>query len=100
MPKYVVLINATDQGVRTIRDSPAVRQKGRERAKALGITREIFFTMGPYDAVAIVDAPNDEAVTSVLLNLGSQGDIRTLTMKAYTEDEWDRIIEGLPPAQG
>ena len=54
--------------------------------------------MGPYDAVVVADAPSDEAAARAVLTLGSGGNIRTLTMRAFTEEEADYIIREMPPA--
>jgi uncharacterized protein with GYD domain len=98
MSKYIVLINYTEQGIRDIRQDPERRRAVRERLRAMGATREFYLTMGPYDAVAVADSPSDEAMAGNLLALGGQGAIRTITMRAFTEEETDRIIRGLPPA--
>ena len=96
MPKYVVLANFTDEGIRRQQDraGSAARRKEREdRAKELGITQEAtYLTMGPYDVVAIVDAPSDEAVAKLALWVGGRGSVRTLTMRAFTEEESANIL--------
>ena len=98
MPKYIVLANFTEQRMRNIREHTASRRESAERLRALGITSEYYLTMGPYDAVWVWDAPDDETVARAILYIGSRGNVRTLTMKAFTEEEADRIIGGLPPA--
>ena len=98
MPKYVVLLNFTEEGARNIRQQPAQRAALRERLRALGVTRDFYLTMGPYDAVVLADAPDDETLARVVLTVGSAGNFRTLTMKAFAEDEADQIIGGMPPA--
>ena len=91
MPKYVVLVNFTDQGIREQQDTSgrAARTAAREaRMKELGVTQDaIYLTMGPYDRVVIWDAPSDEAMATFSLWLGRQGGIRTLTMPAFTSAE-------------
>ena len=99
MPKYVVLLNLTDQGIRNIREQPAQRAALRDRLRALGVTRDFYFTMGPYDGVVIADAPDDETLAKVVLAVGSTGNFRTMTMKAFPEDEADSIIASMPPPQ-
>ena len=98
MPKYIGLLNFTDQGIRNIRERPARRQAILEGLRGMGITAETYLTIGPYDVVAIIDAPSDEVAARAALLVGSQGNVRTLTMKAFTEDEADQIIGGMPPA--
>lgn len=96
MPVYISLINLTDQGIRTIKDDPnrvksAARIAEREGIKVLAE----WWTMGPYDAVMIAEAPDDETINRFLLGAGRQGNIRTLTLRAFTPDEIGRIIERL-----
>ncbi|MFQ5540214.1 MAG: GYD domain-containing protein [Candidatus Binatia bacterium] len=98
MPKYIVLFNFTDQGIRNIREI-SLRDKGREtrqRVGAMGVSGEFYLTQGPYDLVFMGEAPNDEVMTQAMLYVGSRGNRRTLTMRAFTEEEADRIIGGLP----
>lgn len=96
MPVYISLINLTDQGIRTIKDDPnrvksAARIAEREGIKVLAE----WWTMGPYDAVMIAEAPDDETINRFLLGAGRQGNIRTLTLRAFTPEEIGRIIQKL-----
>jgi len=96
VPKYVVLVNFTDEGIRRQQDSAGSAARTKERdslAKELGITQEAFYlTMGPYDRVAIYDAPSDEAMAKFALWVGGRGSVRTLTMRAFTEAESASIL--------
>jgi uncharacterized protein with GYD domain len=96
MPNYIVLVNWTDQGIKNAKDS-IKRAKSFEDAigKVGGRSLGIYYTMGKHDIVAIVDAPNDEAIASVLYNTGSLGNIRTETLKAFSMAEAAKIIEKL-----
>ncbi len=100
MPKYIVLFNLTDQGIRNIREiSLKGRETGtRQRLKAMGVSGETYLTQGPYDLVWVGDAPSDEAMTQALLYVGSNGNRRSLTLRAFTAEEADQIIGGLPPS--
>ena len=96
MPTYVVLMNWTDQGVRTVKDTV----QRREQADALAerhATRieQVYWTVGPYDIVAILDAPDDESVTAVMLELSSGGNLRTTTLRAYDREEMSGILQRL-----
>jgi uncharacterized protein with GYD domain len=82
MAQYMLLGNFTDQGVRTIKDAP------KRRAAA----RTGYLAIGPYDLVIHVDAPNDEALATFLLSLGSKGNVRTITLKVFPEAEYDKIV--------
>ena len=96
MPKYVVLVNFTDEGIRRQQDRAGSAERTKEReahAKELGITQEsMYLTMGPYDRVAVYDAPSDEAIAKFALWVGSRGSVRTLTMRAFTEAEAANIL--------
>jgi len=94
MPSYILLVNWTDQGIKNMKDS-VKRAKSFEGAieKAGGKSRGIYYTMGRHDIVAIVEAPNDETIASVLYSTGSLGNIRTETLKAFSMAEAVNIIE-------
>jgi uncharacterized protein with GYD domain len=96
MPNYIVLVNWTDQGIKNVKDT-VKRAKSFESAieKAGGKSLGFYYTIGRYDMVAIVQAPTDEAIASVLFSLGSLGNVRTETLKAFSTDEAANIIEKL-----
>ncbi len=97
MATYIVLLSFTDQGIRNIKQLPERIKAGTGSAEKLGIkVKDRYSTMGPYDAVLIVDAPNDEAITTWALSIGSHGNNRTQTMRAYSADEMDRILAKIP----
>ena len=97
MATYVVLVNFTDQGVRYIRQTTE-RAKGLVNAAAnLGIKiKDIYWTMGAYDAVFTSEAPDDETITAFAASMGGLGNIRTQTMRAFSADEMNKIIRKLP----
>jgi uncharacterized protein with GYD domain len=96
MATYVTLMNWTDQGIRTVRDTVQRRQQADELAQKHGATiEEVYWTVGPYDIVTIVEAPDDESVTAMLLELGSGGNLRTTTLRAYDGDQMSGIIQRL-----
>lgn len=93
MSHYVILINWTDQGVRNAKDSPKRAAAARRLAEqAGGKLLQIYYTMGQYDIVAIAEAPNDETIMRITLSLAKLGNIRTTTLKAWTEKEAGKII--------
>ena len=101
MPTYVVLMNWTDQGVRTARDTVQRREQADALAEKHGARiAQVYWTVGPYDLVSILEAPDDESATAMLLELGSAGNLRTTTLRAYDREEMSRIIERLGPAPG
>ncbi len=97
MPMYVAIVNWTDQGIRNVKDTARRAEAFIDAAKKMNCTvRELLYTMGPHDIVTIIEAPNDETVSRLSLGVGMLGNIRTLTMRAYSKDEFGKIIAGLP----
>jgi uncharacterized protein with GYD domain len=96
MPNYVALINWTDQGIRNVRDTVERYGRSTELAEKHGVRFEqIYWTVGPYDIVAIAEAPDVESITAFLLELGSAGNVRTTTLQAYNREEMSSILERL-----
>ena len=96
MATYVILTNFTDQGIRNVKDTVKRSEAFKELAKKNNATvRDIFWTLGAHDVVSIVDAPSDEAITSVGLALGMQGNVRTQTLRAFSATEMSKLLGGL-----
>ena len=96
MPTYVTLMNWTDQGVRTAKESVQRRDQAEVLANKHGASIEhVYWTVGPYDLVTIIEAPDDESATSMLLELGMGGNLRTTTLRAYDREEMSGIIQRL-----
>ncbi len=97
MATYISLVNFTEQGIREIKGSP---KRLTAAKKLLGIMggrfRGFYLTMGAYDIVTVVEAPDDETVAKFVLALASAGNVRTTTLKAFPEAEFRQIIKGLP----
>jgi len=97
MPTYVGLAKFTDQGIRNVKDTTKRAKQTREIAEKVGgEVREVLWTMGRYDVVLIIDAPNDEALSRMTLALGMLGNLKTETLKAFSAQEMDQILKGLP----
>jgi len=97
MPTYVILNNWTDQGIRNVKESPKRLDATRKAIEAAGgKVLGYYLTMGRYDSVMIAEAPSDEVAATLALGAGSQGSIRTETLKAFTEDEYRKIIAKVP----
>ena len=97
MPKYVLFGNWTDQGVRNAKDTVKRARAARESFASMGVNaREWFFTIGPYDAVLTVDAPDDETLTRAARALAMQGNLRTTTLRGFSEKEMEAVVSGLP----
>jgi uncharacterized protein with GYD domain len=96
MPTYVVLMNWTDQGVKTARDTVQRSEQAEAQAERHGARIEqVYWTVGPYDIVVILEAPDDESATALLLELGTAGNLRTTTLRAYDREEMSGIIRRL-----
>ena len=93
MPTYINLVNWTDQGIKNIKEAPQRMDAFKKLVEAEGgKLKGFYFTMGKYDIVTIIDAPNDEALANILLNTGSKGSIRSETMKAFTEEQFRNMV--------
>ena len=92
MPIYVVLMNWTEAGIKDFKDSPARADAGKAEMAKLGVDmKEIYWTVGQHDLVLICDAPDEESIAAALLRLGSAGNVRSTTMRAFTRDEFSQV---------
>jgi len=97
MATYITLIHYTQQGIQNIKDSPARLDAAKKAFQAMGAElKQWFLVMGQYDAVAISEAPDDATVAKLSLAIGALGNLRTETLRAFTEDEYRKIIAALP----
>lgn len=93
MATYIVLGQFTDQGIRNVKESPRRAEAVKELGKKFGTTvKDVYWTLGHYDVVTIVDAPDDVSLTSFLLSVGSLGNVRTQSLRAFTADDIGRIV--------
>ena len=96
MTRYIELLNWTDQGIKNIKDSPKRLDAAREAGKKMGVdVREFYLTTGACDMVGITDAKDDETMAKFTLMLGMGGNVRTTTLKAFSEDSYRKIIGAL-----
>ncbi|HYA11117.1 MAG TPA: GYD domain-containing protein [Thermoplasmata archaeon] len=96
MPQYAVLVNWTEEGIRTVKKVPQRAEQFRTAVESSGGRVVAFLhTMGAFDAVAAVELPSDEVANEVLLRLGSQGFARTVTLKGWTTAEFAKLAEKL-----
>lgn len=93
MATYINLVNLTEQGVKTVKDTTKRAEAFRQMAAKSGVkVKDIYWTIGGYDVVAIVEAPDEETMMLVLLSLGSLGNVRTQTLRAFSADEMNKIL--------
>jgi uncharacterized protein with GYD domain len=97
MPTYIVLTHFTEQGIRNVKDTTKRADALHNMAKNVGGTvKETYWTIGRYDSVAIVEAPNDEAIVTLGLSIGKQGNVRTETLRAFSKAEVEGILAKVP----
>ena len=94
---YIILINWTQQGINRIKDTASDRYSSFKTSveKEGGKLTGAYYTMGEYDMVLVIEAPNDETVMSLMLKVGSLGNARTKTLKAFTAEKGIKIIKDL-----
>jgi uncharacterized protein with GYD domain len=97
MSVFLVLGNWTDQGIRKITEAPARAKAAHDMVNKAGGKMQLFYTMGKYDFVAIIEVPKDDDIMTILLCISSMGNIRTTTMKAWTEAEAAKLLTASHP---
>lgn len=96
MATFITLLNFTDQGIKSVKDSPDRYEAFKAMAEKLGVTiKSIYYTVGQYDLVMIAEG-NDEAATAALLKAGALGNVRTQTLRAFSVEEMRKIIGMMP----
>ena len=94
MPTYVTLVRFTEQGAKNFRDTPKRAGAFRDAARNGGVAvRDIYWTLGPYDGLLVLEAPDEQTVTASMLSLASLGYVRTQTMRAFDESEIGAIVQ-------
>ncbi len=97
MPAYITLARWTHQGAEKIKESPARLDAFKQLVKSAGgEVKGFYMVTGRYDIVVISEAPNDDAMAKVALATASKGGIKTETLRAFTEDEYRKIVAALP----
>jgi uncharacterized protein with GYD domain len=96
MPTYIALLKWTEQGIGKVKDSPSRLDAGRKAFKKIGVElRDTYLTMGRYDLICFIDAPDDQTYAAALLSLGSQGNVQTETLRAFNEEEYRKICKSV-----
>jgi uncharacterized protein with GYD domain len=97
VPMYVSLVRWTDQGIRTAKEAASrLDQQQSAIDQAGGRVVGLWWTQGAYDAVAVLEWPDDETASVAAIGMGMAGNVRTETMRAFTTEEMRRILERLP----
>ncbi|MBV9416864.1 MAG: GYD domain-containing protein [Solirubrobacterales bacterium] len=97
MPKYVVLWNWTDAGVKSVHETTGRVERVKSEFERRGASLDVYWTVGAYDGIGIVDAEDEESATAALLWLGSTGNVRTTTLRAFDAAEMTRILARAAP---
>jgi uncharacterized protein with GYD domain len=93
VPTYIALLNWTDQGVKSFRESVDRAAAAEVALSPAGIKfKDLYWTIGPYDLIATLEAPDEEALTAALLALAAQGNLRTTTLRAFDAEEMRGVI--------
>ncbi len=93
MPTYITLVSFTDQGIRNFKETTKRAQAFKEMVEQMGGNlKDIYWTMGAYDVVAITEAPDEETATAVALKLSSLGNVRTTNLRGFDLEEIETII--------
>jgi uncharacterized protein with GYD domain len=97
MATYIILTNWTQKGIENVKESPNRLDDAKKAFQAAGgELKEFFLVTGRYDMVVVAEAPDAETVAKLALIIGSGGAVRTETLRAYTEEEYRKIIAALP----
>ncbi|HET9176947.1 MAG TPA: GYD domain-containing protein [Terriglobia bacterium] len=96
MPTYISLCNWSQQGIEKVKESPARLDAARKAFKAAGADlKQFYMTLGRYDFVILTEAPDEATAAKAALNLGKAGNARTETFRAFTEDEYRKLLGSL-----
>jgi uncharacterized protein with GYD domain len=93
MATFVVLGCFTDQGMRSVKDTTKRAEAFQRTAKKIGATvKDVYWTLGQYDVVAVCDAPDDATASALVYSLASQGNVRTQTLRAFSQAEIGAVL--------
>ena len=97
MPTYITMLKYTQLGIKNIKQAPGRLDAAKKAFKAAGAeVRDFYLVMGQYDAVVVCEAPDDDTMAKLALTVGSQGNVQTETVPAFTEDEYRKLVTELP----
>jgi uncharacterized protein with GYD domain len=97
MATYVCMYRFTDQGIGHIKESPARLEAAKRLAKSMGgEVKQFYLLLGPWDTAAIFTAPDDETMTRINLAICAQGNVKSETLRAFSEEEYRKLLASLP----
>jgi uncharacterized protein with GYD domain len=101
MPTFMVFINWTEQGVKNAKDASKRNQAAKATAEKLGgRLLSTYVTTGQYDVVATLDMPSGDAMVKFVTAVGASGSARTTTVRAFTPEEFSKIVADAPSFGG
>ena len=92
LPIFVVLGNWTEKGIKNVKDAPNRAKVAKDMVEKAGGKMQTFYTLGKCDFVSIIELPKEDDVMAILLCLGSMGNVRTITMKAWSESQVAKML--------
>ena len=96
MPTYISLLRYTEQGIKNIKESPSRLDTVRKAFQQVGAELKDFYLVnGQYDAICISEAPDEETIAKLMLKIGAAGNVRTETVRAFKEEEYRKIVQGI-----
>ena len=97
MPTFILSLNWTDQGIRGVKEAPKRSQAAKDLAEKLNVDiKHIYLTSGEHDLLIILESASEDNVAKVALAIGSHGNVRTSTARAWPESEFHKLISELP----
>jgi len=97
MPTFILSLNWTEQGIRSVKETPRRSQAARELGKKMGVDiKATYLTTGDSDLLAIVEAANDDTIAKFAMTMAAAGNVRTRTVRAWPEAEALKLIAELP----
>ena len=96
MPTYINMLKYSQLGIKNIKQAPGRLDAAKKAFKAAGAEiKDFYLVMGQYDAIVVCEAPDDDTMAKLALTVGSQGNVQTETVPAFTEDEYRKLVAGL-----
>jgi uncharacterized protein with GYD domain len=96
MPTFIIMMNWTEQGIRNVKDAPKRAAAAKEMAKKVGVEiKQTYLTNGQFDFVSIVESASGDNIAKFCMQIGALGNVRTSTVRAWSQDEYMKLISEL-----
>lgn len=101
MPTYINLFTYTQRGIEHIKEAPQRVEQAKRAFAGMGAKlKEFYLVMGRFDVIIVSEAPDDETMTKIALTFSALGNVRSETLRAFTEEEYEKIISDIPLDEG